>query len=109
MDAAEESNDADLEREVVELRQENLNLRNRVEQLEIERDEMRSALQPVLCMLGISSSSGKRTHRNGGGSNADHLGGYINGSGSASLQNLTMNSNRAASKQDQNQTRQVGW
>lgn len=114
MDAAEDTNDSDLEREVTELRQENKSLRNRVERLEIERDEMRNALQPVLHMLGIPAS-GKKSNRNGeqggrgGNSAVDHLGATLNGHGSAALQDLTMISNGNASMQGQTRQRQVGW
>lgn len=102
LDSAEDRHDAELEREVQTLKQENHDLRSRVGQLEAERDEMRNALQPVLRVLGLIAG---KTQKNGG--HADHLGDYINGHASTSLQDLTMISKGDVSRQTQ--PRAVGW
>lgn len=56
MDAPEASGDVELERELEDLRSENHYLRRKVEKLEVERDQLRNALQPVWRMLGTTPS-----------------------------------------------------
>ena len=102
MDEAVDSDGSELEREVNHLRQENEDLRNRVEQLESERREIYNTLQPVMRKLDLA---GKKVHRNG--TSADHLGDYINGNGSTSLRDLTMISHGGASQEAPIRT--VGW
>lgn len=102
MDEAVESDGSELVQELNHLRQENQDLRTRVEQLEFERREIYNTLLPVMRRL---EPTGKKVQRNG--TSADHLGDYINGNGSASLQDLTMISHGGASQQAPN--RQVGW
>lgn len=74
MDAPEgSSSDAELEKELDYLRSENSYLRNKVEKLEAERNQLKDALQPVWRVLN-PTATGKQ--QNGG----SHVGRMVNGS-----------------------------
>lgn len=98
MDAAQGSGaDPELEKENQDLREENRHLRNRVQKLEAEREQLRNALQPAWRLLNAGSK------QNG----ADHLGECINGHGAQSLQNLSLVDKRESSQATPFRT--VGW